>query len=459
MRGRMRMVRAAFAPSERMQILRSNATMGTHERGIWDAGSVAEKETQSSMGNALGEVNAFVERAAKLLGLPAHVLRRMETPSREVRVAFDITRDSGEIETFVGYRVQHDNTRGPFKGGLRFHPTVEMDEVRALASLMTWKTAVVGLPFGGSKGGISVDPRQLSTGELERVTRAFVRALGDVIGDEVDIPAPDLNTDAQVMAWVVDEYAKSHGFRPGVVTGKPIELFGSLGREQATGRGVRIAVDEYLKSVGRSIAGTTFVIQGFGNVGGHAARLIADAGGSIVGIGGSRAAFYDPKGLDVVDAFDWSRARPEHLVGWDGPPTSPDALLVQPCDVLIPAALGGAISAGVAREVACRVIVEGANGPTTPEADRILRERGIVTIPDVYANAGGVTVSYFEWVQNRQGIAWEEERVHRELERVMRRAFVDLTAVARAHDVDLRTAAFVLAVERVARAKALRGAG
>jgi glutamate dehydrogenase (NAD(P)+) len=402
------------------------------------------------------DVNRFFDRAAKALDLSHDLVVQLRQPSRQLRVELNIRRDDGSVGTFIGYRVQHDNARGPYKGGLRYHPSVDEDEATALASLMTWKTAVVGVPFGGAKGGIAVDPATLSLGELERLTRRFVGQIHDVIGDTVDIPAPDMNTNAQVMAWIMDEYSRFHGFHPGVVTGKPVELFGSVGREEATGRGLLYAIDNYLKAEGRAIPGHTFVVQGFGNVGSHAARLLHEAGGTVVGIGDHTASFYDPKGLDVGSALEHVRAH-KTLAAWPGPAIAKDALLAAECDVLVPAALGGVITRETAPELRCRLVAEGANAPVTPEADEILKKRGIVSLPDIYANAGGVTVSYFEWVQNIQQLAWDEARVRAELEVVMRRGFAALSDAARKHAVDLRTAAFIVAVERVARATRLRG--
>ncbi|AKT36508.1 Glu/Leu/Phe/Val dehydrogenase dimerization domain-containing protein [Chondromyces crocatus] len=409
------------------------------------------------MSNSFADVNRYFERAASILGLSEAVKKQLETPHREIRVECNIRMDDGTIGTFTGFRVQHDNARGPFKGGLRFHPEVEIDEVRALASLMTWKTAVVGIPYGGAKGGITVDPATLSRGELERLTRKFTAGIHELIGDTVDIPAPDVNTNAQVMAWIMDEYSKFHGFRPGVVTGKPVDLFGSVGREEATGRGVMIATEEHLKSQGKTLADATYIIQGFGNVGNNAARLIAGAGGKILGIGDHTGSYYDPAGLDISGALAW-QATHRSLAGWKAPSVQREALVLQRGDVLIPAALGGVITPVVAREVQCSLIVEGANGPTTPDADEILHRRGITVIPDIYANAGGVTVSYFEWVQNIQQFAWDEARVRRELETIMRPAYAKLAEVAQAHSVDMRTAAFIVAIDRVARATELRGA-
>ncbi|HMU40117.1 MAG TPA: Glu/Leu/Phe/Val dehydrogenase dimerization domain-containing protein [Pseudomonadota bacterium] len=409
------------------------------------------------MSNAFANVNRYFKKAAELLQLSPEISEQLMTPFRELRVECCIRMDDGKIRTFVGYRVQHDNSRGPFKGGLRYASDVDLDEVRALASLMTWKTAVVGIPFGGAKGGICVDPAQLSAGELERLTRRFVQGIHMVIGDNVDIPAPDVNTNSQVMAWFMDEYNKFHGFHPGVVTGKPVDMFGSLGRDEATGRGVLIATEEYLRTQDRKISDATFVVQGFGNVGSHSARLIHERGGKVVAIGDHTASFYDPEGIHIPAALAWVKDK-KVLAGWTGAPCiARDEILFQECDVLIPAALGHVITGENAHRIRCKVIVEGANGPTTPEADENLHARGIVVVPDIYANAGGVTVSYFEWVQNIQQFYWEELRVRTELEKIMRRAFQDLYSTAQSHRTDLRTAAFVVAIQRVAKATAQRG--
>ena len=409
------------------------------------------------MSNAFSNVNRYFNKAAQVLSLAPEIAEQLMTPFRELRVECSIRMDDGQIRTFVGYRVQHDNSRGPFKGGLRYSPDVDIDEVRALASLMTWKTAVVGIPYGGAKGGICVDPAQLSAGELERLTRRFVQGIHLVIGDNIDIPAPDVNTNSQVMAWFMDEYNKFHGFHPGVVTGKPVDMFGSLGRDEATGRGVLIATEEYLRTQDKKISDATFVVQGFGNVGSHSARLIHERGGKVVAIGDHTASYYDPEGIHIPAALAWVKER-KVLAGWTGAPSIPrDEILFQECDVLVPAALGSVITAENADRIKARVIIEGANGPTTPEADDLLHARGVVIVPDIYANAGGVTVSYFEWVQNIQQFYWEELRVRTELERIMRRAFQDLYATAQSHHIDLRTAAFVVAIQRVAKATAQRG--
>jgi glutamate dehydrogenase (NAD(P)+) len=406
--------------------------------------------------SAFDDVTRYFTHAAKVLRLDAKVAQYLATPARELKVECNVRMDDGTVGTFIGFRVQHDNSRGPYKGGLRFHPTVDLDHTQALASLMTWKTAVVGIPYGGAKGGIAVDPQALSVFELERLTRKFTQAIHELIGDTRDIPAPDVNTNAQVMAWLMDEYSKFHGFHPGVVTGKPVELFGSQGRDEATGRGVVIATEEYLKTQKKSIKGTSFVIQGFGNVGSHAARILHELGGKVVAIGDHTSSFFDERGLDIPAALEHVQ---QHRVlrGFSAPAIANEELLLQPCAALVPAALGAVIDGDVAKALRCELVVEAANGPTTPEGDEVLGKRGIVVIPDIYANAGGVTVSYFEWAQNIQQFAWDYERVRGELERIMRRSFGELASTAKKHNVDLRTAAFVLAIERVKYAGDMRG--
>ncbi|MGE0395194.1 MAG: Glu/Leu/Phe/Val dehydrogenase dimerization domain-containing protein [Kofleriaceae bacterium] len=401
--------------------------------------------------------NRNFARAARLLGLSSMVERQLTTPFREIKVELTLERDDGSLSTFTGFRVQHDNARGPMKGGIRYHPEVDPDEVGALASLMTWKTAVVNLPYGGAKGGINCDPRQLSAGELQRLTRQFTQKIADCIGVQIDIPAPDMGTNAQTMAWIVDEYSKFNGWSPGVVTGKPIELGGSLGREAATGRGVMFAAEALFEDRGSSIKDHTFVVQGFGNVGSWAARLIAAAGGKIIAVSDIDSAVANKNGLDCEALAAWFQQH-RTLRGFPGGEATPHAtILAYDCDVLVPAALGGVITKEVASEIRAKYIVEGANHPSDPDADEVLASRGITVLPDIYANAGGVTVSYFEWVQNIQMYHWEEDRVNGELRRVMRKAWADLRATATQHNCDFRTAAFALAISRVARATGLRG--
>jgi glutamate dehydrogenase (NAD(P)+) len=397
----------------------------------------------------------YFEQAARSLDLGSRLIRQLETPMREIKVELTVPLDSGETATFVGYRVQHDNARGPMKGGIRYHPSVDPEEVTALASLMTWKTAVVDLPYGGAKGGVNCDPRQLSKNELQRLTRTFTDRMADVIGPNRDIPAPDMGTNAQVMAWIVDQYSSHHGWTPAVITGKPLELGGSPGREAATGRGVLYALEAYLADQGRTLKGVRVAIQGFGNVGSWAARLLAEQGARIVAISDVTGATANKDGLDIA-ALMKHVATTKGVVNFAGGDVMrAEDVLTCPCEVLVPAALEGQLTAANAKDVQAKIIVEGANGPTTPEADETFRKRGITVIPDIYANAGGVTVSYFEWVQNIQQYRWSEERVNQELRARMLASWQDLKAQA-TNAMDLRHAAFMLGVSRVARATQLR---
>jgi glutamate dehydrogenase (NAD(P)+) len=404
------------------------------------------------------EVNYYFRQAAAVMELSSHVETLLVTPFREVRVDVSITLDDGQLGTFIGYRVQHDRSRGPMKGGLRYHPTVDMDEALGLASLMTWKTAVVNLPFGGAKGGIAVDPATLSPRELERLTRQFVAQIHDIIGPHTDIPAPDVNTNAQVMAWIMDEYSKFHGFSPAVVTGKPVDLHGSRGREEATGRGVVFALEEYLKETGTGeVRGKTFAVQGFGNVGSWAARFLHERGGTVIAVSDVHGGVRNPDGLDIPRLVEHVKAT-RSVRGFEGTDAiGNEDLLLLPVDVLVPAALGGVITEANAAEVRAGLVLEAANAPTTPRADEILAGRGITVLPDIYVNAGGVTVSYFEWAQNIQRYSWDDERITTELARHMREAYATLSRVAHTHRVSLRTAAFIVAIGRVGRATVLRG--
>ena len=400
----------------------------------------------------LEETLYYFNRAADVLGLSRVIRQVLQTPVRVVKVEVVTEGDSGEILHHIGYRVQHNRARGPMKGGLRFHPSVDEDHTTALASLMTWKTAVVNVPYGGAKGGINCDPKELSMMELDAITREFVGRIKEVIGPTIDIPAPDVNTNPQIMAWIMDEYSKYYGFSPGVVTGKPLDLFGSEGRDEATGRGVMLALEQVLEDGGRSFEGLTVAIQGFGNVGSHAARLIAERGGQIVAVGDHLGGVHARDGLDVPALLEY--AREERTVdGFPGADSFESSeVITWNADVLIPAALEDVITKENAADIRAQIVVEAANGPTTPEADEILHKRGITVLPDILANAGGVTVSYFEWAQNIQQFRWEHERVNAELEKVMRKAYGAVRDVAKSRGLDLRTAAFVLAVQRVGRA-------
>ncbi|HWE40264.1 MAG TPA: Glu/Leu/Phe/Val dehydrogenase dimerization domain-containing protein [Isosphaeraceae bacterium] len=406
---------------------------------------------------AFEATNVYFDQAAALLDLSDNMRTLMITPDRELKVELVIEMDSGQIGNFIGYRVQHDNARGPFKGGLRYHPLVDEDEARSLASLMTWKTALVDIPFGGGKGGINCDPNKLSRGELERLTRKLVQQIHDFIGPDKDIPAPDVGTDAQVMAWIMNEYNKYHGFHPAVVTGKPVEFHGSAGREAATGFGVAVVAREMLKRLGREVAGTTFAIQGYGNVGSFTARFLHDQGGKVVGVSDAYGAILRPDGIDIP-ALDRHVGVNRKVVGFkEGETGTNEQLLTMPVDVLIPAALGGVFDADRARAVQAEVIVEAANSPTWPEADEVFHSRGIPVVPDILANAGGVIVSYFEWVQNLQHFRWSLDQVRREEESRLVEAFSKIHDLAQRRSVPLRTAAFMLAISRVGRARVLGG--
>ncbi|KAK9835361.1 hypothetical protein WJX81_004700 [Elliptochloris bilobata] len=402
--------------------------------------------------------NIFIREALKELEYPVKLQKLLLTPQREVLVELVITKDSGEIETYNAYRVQHDDSRGPYKGGLRYHPAVDLDDVRSLASLMTWKTAVMDIPFGGAKGGVTVDPKLLSERELEKLTRKLVQSIKDVIGPHEDIPAPDMNTGAREMAWFFDEYSKFAGFSPGVVTGKPVHLHGSYGREAATGRGTVFATRELLKAFHMGgIAGKNFVIQGFGNVGAWAAEILADMGGKVLAVSDAWGAVENAEGLAVKELRRHLAAGGKLADFPGGQAIDKDTILAHPCDVLIPAAIGGVLDEETAKDVQAKFVVEAANGPTTPGGDAVLRERGIEVLPDIYTNGGGVTVSFFEWVQNLQNFRWEEAEVNKRLDRCMTEAFAAVWDIHRQKKVPLRTAAFVLALQRVTRAHIHRG--
>ena len=399
----------------------------------------------------------YFQRASKELGIESQLEKVLITPRREVKVECIIELDSGEMATYTGFRVQHDSARGPMKGGLRYHPEVDPDEVNSLASLMTWKTAVVNIPYGGAKGGISCDPGQLSHQELQKITRAFVDEIHDVIGPQLDIPAPDMGSNAQTMAWIVDQFSKYHGWTPAVVTGKPLELGGSEGREAATGQGVFYAIEALMKDEGRALSDLRFAIQGFGNVGSYAAKFISQAGGKIVAISDAGGAIYSKDGIDIESLMLHTQSAGT-ICGYEGAEAMKrDQLLTVDCDVLIPAALGGVLTREVASEIKAKYIIEAANGPTTPEADEYFIKNGIILLPDILVNAGGVVVSYFEWVQNIQQFRWNLKRVNEELKTIMLDAYSEIVQTAKTTNCDLRTAAFQLAISRVARATALRG--
>ena len=402
----------------------------------------------------------YFDRAADQMDLSDNIRKLLVTPKREVQVQIAVETDKREIHTYIGYRVQHDNSRGPMKGGLRYHPDVDLDEVRSLAALMTWKTAVVNLPYGGAKGGIAIDPRKISRRELEQITRRFVDEIHDVIGPDIDIPAPDMGTNAEVMAWFMNQYAKYHGFSPAVVTGKPVELFGLPGREEATGRGVGIMAVKMTGRMGRKPNATRVAIQGFGNVGSHAAKFLYEASFKVVAVSDLSGAYYREDGIDVPGALKYALDHKGQLIDYkEAQVISNEELLALDVELLIPAALGGVLNAANAKSVQAPLIIEAANAPTQPEADAVFDERGIKVLPDILANAGGVTASYFEWVQNRQHYSWGLDRVRQELDRVMSSAFEAVWSLAAERKVSLRTAAYILGIERVGRATILGGIG
>ncbi len=409
------------------------------------------------MHDSLSAERFYFHQAADILSLTPNMRTLLLTPLREIKCQVAIERDNGEIATYIGYRIQHDKSRGPMKGGLRFHPAVDAEEVLTLASLMTWKTAVVNLPYGGAKGGISVDPRTLSPGEMERITRKFVDEIHDMVGPDKDIPAPDMGTNAQVMAWFANQYEKFHGFQPACVTGKPVDLHGSEGREEATGRGVVTITEATLKRLGKPLAGATAVVQGFGNVGSFATRLLFDKGAKVLGITDMTGGVWNPEGLNVPALAEYAKST-GGVVGFPGTdPLTNEQLFAANVDVLIPAALGGVLTADNAPNVRAKYVIEAANSPTQPQADEILHRNGVLVVPDILANAGGVTVSYFEWVQNRQHFKWDLAHVRAELEKIMLHSFDRVWQIAEEKKVPLRTAAYVLGIGRVANATKLGG--
>jgi glutamate dehydrogenase (NAD(P)+) len=402
------------------------------------------------------------DTAAELLDLPQSIREILRLPQRELSVNFPVKMDDGSTKVYAGYRVQHNLARGPAKGGIRYHHAVDLDEVRALAMWMTWKCALVNIPYGGAKGGVVVDPRTLSLSELERLTRRFATEISILLGPEKDIPAPDVNTNPQVMAWIMDTISMHRGYTvPAVITGKPVNVGGSLGRNEATGRGVSLMVREIAKQTGMKLDQLRVVVQGFGNVGGVAATLLEQMGCRIVGVSDASGGYYRRNGLDIQALSDYAAQHPyRSLEGYaaDGLECPSNAELLElPCDVLIPAALDGQITSLNANRIRARIIVEGANGPTTPEADAILNDRGVVVVPDILANAGGVIVSYFEWVQGLQEFFWDETDVNQKLERIIVGAFDRVYRLAQERQVALRTAAYLLAVRQVADATITRG--
>ena len=396
--------------------------------------------------------------AARLLGLDPGIWKILTSPKRQIVVSCPIQMDNGEIEVFTGYRVQYNITLGPAKGGIRYHPNVTLDEVTALAAWMTWKCAVAHVPFGGGKGGIIVDPGRLSRRELEALTRRYIAEIVDAIGPEKDVPAPDVNTNDQIMAWVMDTYSMHVGHTAtAVVTGKPIEMGGSMGRREATGRGVMIVTREAAKHLGLDIKGATVAVQGFGNVGSVSADLLAKIGAKVVAVTDWKGGVYNDKGLDVPKMVDYVKQH-RSIDGFSGgDPLDNAKLFGLDVDVLIPAALENQITMENAAQIKAKIIAEGANGPTTPDAHKSLHERGVFVIPDILANAGGVTTSYFEWVQDRHGYFWSEQEVNQRLEAKMCEAFADVLVTAQRYKTDMRTAAYIVAINRVATVTRMRG--
>ncbi|MBI1722831.1 MAG: Glu/Leu/Phe/Val dehydrogenase [Gemmatimonadetes bacterium] len=412
----------------------------------------------------LGEENPFeammsrFDYAAELLNLDAGLYKVLRNPEKQIIVSIPVQMDTGEVEVFTGYRVLYNTSRGPAKGGIRFDLNVTLEEVKALAAWMTWKCAVVNIPFGGSKGGVICDPTTMSAGELERLTRRYTSGIIETLGPDSDVPAPDVNTNERVMAWVMDTYSmhKRHTVTA-VVTGKPVEMGGSQGRREATGRGCMIVTREALKHLGMPLGGARVVVQGFGNVGSVTAELLQKEGCTIVAVSDVAGGIYNPKGLDVKDVMEW-RASHRYVTGYTkAEGVTNDELLTLDCDVLVPAALENVITSRNAGDIKAKVIIEGANGPTAAGADEILDRKGIFVVPDILANAGGVTVSYFEWVQDRGGYFWSEETVNRRLTEIMVHSFHNVLDVSKRYGVNMRIAAYTLAIDRVAAVHRLRG--
>jgi glutamate dehydrogenase (NAD(P)+) len=412
----------------------------------------------------LAEENPFeammsrFDYAAQRLSLDPGLYKVLRAPEKQIIVSVPILRDSGEVDVYTGYRVLYNTSRGPAKGGIRFDTAVTLDEVTALAAWMTWKCAVVNIPFGGAKGGVACDPFQLSNAELERITRRYTSAIIDTLGPDSDVPAPDVNTNERVMAWIMDTYSmhKRHTVTA-VVTGKPVEMGGSLGRREATGRGCMLVTREALKRLRMPIEGTRVAIQGFGNVGSVAAQLMENLGLMVVAVSDKSGGIYNPKGLRIRDVLQHTRQKRFLKDYKEAEHISNEELITLDCDVLVPAAMENVITSHNAKAIKARIICEGANGPTTAGADRILEENGVFVIPDILANAGGVTVSYFEWVQDRGGYFWDEDTVNQRLERIMVESFEEVASMAGRHGINLRIGAYMLAIERVAAVHRLRG--
>lgn len=407
--------------------------------------------------SAFEAVNRFFDQAAEKLSLAEDARKVLRRPYREMTVEMPLRLDNGRTEMFVGYRVHHNAARGPYKGGIRYHPEVDLDEVRALAALMTWKTALVDIPFGGAKGGVSCDPSKMSANEKQRLTRMFASRISLMMGPMRDVPAPDMGTDAQTMAWLMDEYGKKYGHSPACVTGKPIELGGSLGRNEATGRGISFIAEAAAEALKIPVKGARVAIQGFGNVGSFSAHFLHKLGAKVIAISDIAGGFHNAAGIDIDKAQEYAKAN-KNLDGFPGAQKiTNEELLALECEMLIPAALGGVIHEGNAGQVRAKMIIEGANHPTTPEAEEILTRKNVPIVPDILANSGGVIVSYFEWTQNIQQYHWELEKVNNDLRKKIAEAFDQVWKVSQKQKTSLRVAAFIVAVDRVAKAAALRG--
>ena len=408
------------------------------------------------MSSSSDPTGAAYKKAVENLGLKPNIAAALEIPDRELKIEIKYKKDNGEIDSVVGFRVQHNNTRGPFKGGIRYHHHVDIEEVRSLATLMTWKTALIDIPYGGGKGGIGINPSDYSKTELERISRKFFRAIDPIIGVNIDIPAPDVNTNAQIMSWFMDEYSQTHGYSPGIVTGKPIELGGSEGREAATGRGTALITREAAEKWNIDLKGSKVVVQGFGNVGSYAAKFLNEYGCKIIGVSDISGGLYEPGGFDVDELFDYNYEKRTINGYQQGKKISNEELLALECDFLIPAALGSAINKQNVDSLNCKIIIEAANGPVTGDAADKLWKKKIPIIPDILTNAGGVTVSYFEWVQNLQQFKWPESEINEKLEQKMVNAFDEVFTMKKNKNVPMRIASFMVAVDRVSTAFALR---
>ena len=450
------MAQDTFIPSG--AALTALPTLGREKEMQMDSLTVAAPATMEQETNPWEAQASRFDEAARRLKLDDGIWKILRYPAREIIVHIPVQMDDGRIEVFTGYRVQHSNARGPGKGGIRYAPDVSLDEVRALASWMTWKCAVVNIPFGGAKGGVICDPKTMSQGELERMTRRYTASLIEFLGPEKDVPAPDVNTNEQTMAWIMDTYSMHMGQTvTGVVTGKPVNIGGSRGRREATGRGVSIVALQALKHLNMKPEDATVIVQGFGNVGSNSALLLWELGCKVIGIGEFDGALFNANGIDISELMEW-KARKGTIHGFPGATAADkDELLTRRCDVLIPAATENVITSKNAEQIQARILIEGANGPTTVKADAILEAKGVFVVPDILANAGGVTTSYFEWVQDRMGFFWTEDEVNQRLERIMVDSFNDVLHYAVAHGVNNRIAAYMLAIDRVAYTTKQRG--